>query len=335
MKHFLRITIFILASIGLVVIIQSCRKKPTIPVLTTTSVSGITPSSAVSGGNITDDGGAEITARGVCWCNTSQTPTTADSKTEDGSGKGMYTSNLTGLYPGNKYIVRAYAVNSQGTAYGDNKDFVTDQGIIFNPDLTYGTLSDIDGNTYKTIQIGAQIWMAENLRTTKFNDGAQIPLTVDNNAWISLAGAGYCWYDNNEYAYKAVYGALYNWMAVNSGKLCPTGWHVPLTAEWTTLSDQLDGVSVAGGKIKETGLTHWVSPNQGATNSSGFTGLPGGYRNTSIGAFSEIGNTGIWWSSTESSPTTATTRNTNATYASMGSYNNQKPNGFSVRCVKD
>jgi uncharacterized protein (TIGR02145 family) len=140
--------------------------------------------------------------------------------------------------------------------------------------------------------------MVKNLRTTIFNDNTTIPLVTDNTAWISLSTPGYSWYNNDEATYKATYGALYNWYAVNTGKLCPCGWHVPTDAEWTTLLSFLGGENIAGGKLKETGIIHWLNPNAGATNETGFTALPGGDR-SSNGAFYSIGEQGNWWSSTE------------------------------------
>jgi uncharacterized protein (TIGR02145 family) len=138
-------------------------------------------------------------------------------------------------------------------------------------------LKDADGNLYKVVIIGSQVWMAENLRTSRYNDGTVIPLDTDNAVWGHQIAGAYCWYNNNEVTYKNTYGAMYNWYAVSSGKLCPTGWHVPTEVEWSALSGYL-GDSIAGGKLKETGTIHWTNPNTGATNETGFTALPGGLR---------------------------------------------------------
>ena len=198
------------------------------------------------------------------------------------------------------------------------------------PDIT---VTDIDGNVYHTVTIGTQVWMLENLKVTKFNDGTAIPLVTDGTAWTNLVTAGFCWYDNNEATYKNTYGALYNWYTVNTGKLSPAGWHVPTDAEWTTLTSYLGGLSVAGGKLKETGTTHWQSPNTGATNESGFTALPAGYRYMST--FTTLGENGIFWSSTEDSNDYSWVRNIGYDRSDVERYPGFKRVGWSVRCVKD
>jgi len=294
----------------------------TLPTLTTTPVSNITENSAQSGGNVTDDGGTTVTARGVCW-STSQNPTISDSYTSDGSGTGSFSSSITGLDQNTTYYVRAYAINSVGIAYGEQ--------VSFTP---LSTVTDYDGNVYPTVTIGTQTWMAENLKTTKYNDGTAIPLVTNSTEWSNLTTPGYCWYNNDEASYKNTYGALYNWYTVNTEKLCPTGWHVPTDSEWVTLTDYLGGISVAGGKLKETGTTHWKNPNTGATNESGFTALPGGYRSND-GAFDDVGYYGSWWSSTEYSTTNAYSRRLYYNYAYFYRLYYNKKLGYSVRCVRD
>ena len=197
------------------------------------------------------------------------------------------------------------------------------------------TVTDIDGNVYNTVTIGTQVWMLENLKVTKLNDGTAIPLVTDGTAWANLTTPGFCWYDNNEATYKNTYGALYNWYTVNTGKLCPTGWHVPTDAEWTTLTSYLGGESVAGGKLKEEGTTHWQSPNTGATNSSGLTALPGGYRSGSDGYFYNFGSNGYWWSSSAYSSSDAWRWRLYYNYSYVDRSNFSKRLGYSVRCLKD
>jgi len=295
-----------------------------LPTITTTDASSITTISATSGGNISSDSGAEVTARGVCW-STSQNPTTSDSKTANGAGTGSFTSSITGLTSGRIYYVRAYATNIAGTAYGSQISFITQQ-------TSPGTVSDVDGNIYSTVTIGNQEWMAKNLKTTKYNDGTSIPLEIGSAEWGALITPAYCWYENSVTTY-GTYGVLYNWYAVNTGKLCPIGWHVPSDAEWTTLTTYLGGESVAGGKLKAT--TQWNSPNTGATNETGFTALPGGLRYYGGGAFSSIGFDGNWWSSTGTSTPFAWPRGISYNFSNVYNPNYSKRSGFSVRCLRD
>ena len=195
-------------------------------------------------------------------------------------------------------------------------------------------VTDVDGNVYHTVTIGTQVWMVENLKVTKYKDGTAIPLVTDNTAWSNLTTAGYCWFTNDALTYKNTYGALYNWYTVNTGKLCPTGWHVPTDAEWTTLTTYLGGEIAAGGKLKETGTAHWLSSNTGATNESGFAGLPGGSRNT-YGIFQTLGVLGYWWSSAEFTTDTAWYRTLSYSYGDAFRSNSAEGGGFSVRCVRD
>jgi uncharacterized protein (TIGR02145 family) len=305
-------------------------KQITLASLTTTSVTSVDLTTAVSGGNITSDGGGTITARGVCWA-TTENPTISNGLTVDGIGIGSYTSTLSALIPGTTYYVRAYATNSAGTAYGNEVSFTT---------LPAGmTVTDIDGNIYNTVSIGSQVWMAENLKTTKYNDNTTIPLVTDNNLWAVDNETGYCWYNNDISSYKDSYGALYKFYTLsassNGGKnVCPTGWHVPSSAEWVTLVNYLLGNDVAGGKLKETGTTHWLSPNTGATNESGFTALPGGYREID-GRFSNIGTGGYWWTSTWGTGGKAPLYFITNTGANLYQIPLSRNYGFSVRCIKD
>ena len=160
------------------------------------------------------------------------------------------------------------------------------------------SVKDIDGNKYKTIKIGTQTWLSENLKTTTYNDGTAIPRVKSYDAWAELSTPAYCWYSNDS-ANKEDYGALYNWYAVNTKKLCPEGWHVPSDEEWTELRTYLGDKGNAGNALKESGTSHWKSPNSDASNTTGFTGLPGGYRDYK-GPFNLLLRDAYWWSSTES-----------------------------------
>jgi uncharacterized protein (TIGR02145 family) len=207
---------------------------------------------------------------------------------------------------------------------------------VFNSNVTYGTITDQDGNIYKTVTIGTQIWMAENLRTTKYNDGIAIPLVTDGTTWRNLSTGGYCNYDNiTNIDTVATYGRLYNWYAVNTNKLAPIGWHVPTDTEWEILTYYLNGELVAGGKLKETGIVHWISPNAGATNETGFTALSGGYRLAINGMFDSIGESNHWWSVTEGSDSTAWYRGVYYLGNDVYRYAHYKQSGFSVRCLRD
>jgi uncharacterized protein (TIGR02145 family) len=196
------------------------------------------------------------------------------------------------------------------------------------------TVTDIDGNVYHTVTIGTQVWMVENLKTTKYNDGVAIPLVTDIATWAALTTPGYCWNNNDAATFKNTYGVLYNWYTVNTGKLAPAGWHVPTDSEWSVLATYLGGDSVAGGKLKEVGTTNWLSPNTSATNETGFTALPGGYRNL-FGAFFSIGGSGYWWSATVRDATYSWGRGIYYNGANVFRFDYYNRSGFSVRCVRD
>ncbi len=297
--------------------------SPLAPVVTTTIPVAASTTTGTSGGNVSSDGGSAVTARGVCW-STSPNPTIANSKTANGTGTGSFTSNITGLAVNTEYHVRAYATNSVGTSYGADYSFRTDPA----------TVTDIDNNVYTVIRIGTQLWMKENLKTTKYRTGAAITLASADAVWTALTAGGYCWYDNED-MHKADYGALYNWFAINTGNLCPTGWHVPNDdTDWTTLEYFLGGASPAGGKLKESGTTHWISPNTGATNETGFTALPGGYRRAD-GSFSDLTDTGFWWSSREFNTTDAYFKKMQFDSDKTFRAYLDKNGGMSVRCIKD
>jgi uncharacterized protein (TIGR02145 family) len=420
-------------------LITECNKEkqPTFPVLTTGSITGITHTAADAGGNITSDGGSEVTARGVCW-GTARNPTIASNKTTDGTGIGAFTSEITdltpnttyyirayaingigtaygnevsfstdpytpaelttnsitnitvvsaqldgyitndggatitdmgfcwdtktnptiasyhkfggtddgtsvssiiaGLLPGTTYYVRAYATNSEGTAYGNELSFTTRNlaGISFNPELTYSSVSDIEGNVYKTIIIGTQTWTAENLKASKYNNGDLIGTTTPALLDISRENEPkYQWaYDGNE-SLVATYGRLYTYYAVSDNRnVCPTGWHVPTDEEWRILRDFLGGEIAAGGKLKEIGLANWFEPNTDATDETGFAALPGGYRNNSYG-FNNLGFDGYWWSSTYYDITAGWAWSMEYATGNILRGRGYDLNAISVRCVKD
>jgi len=295
--------------------------------LTTTAATSIKTTSAIIGGNITDDGGASVTERGICWSLSPNPTITLSTKSIAASGLGSFTCSLSGLESGTTYFARSYATNSVGTSYGNE--------IIFTTIASRGTVTDIDGNIYHYVTIGTQAWMVENLKVTKYRDGTSISNVTDATQWSGLTTGAYCDY-NNSASNSTTKGCLYNWYAVsNSLNIAPTGWHVPTDAEWTTLTTYLGGESVAGGKLKETGTTQWTSPNTAATNESGFSALPGGYRKSTNGTFNSIGNFGFWWSASELMTTGASYRRMDYSGGSVGKGASSRTAGYSVRCLRD
>jgi Fibrobacter succinogenes major domain (Fib_succ_major). len=306
--------------------------------LTTAVPSTITYISAVSGGTITSNGGATITVSGICW-STSLNPVATGSHTTDGTITGTFPSTMTSLSQGTQYFVRAYATNSVGTAYGNELSFNT-------------KMADVDGNTYNTVTIGLQVWMAENLKTTKYSDASHtaIPNTTGDAAWAALNIPAYCWY-NNDVSNKNIYGAMYNWFTVNTGLLCPTGWHAPTDVEFQTLELSL-GMSASdvliygyagtdqGTQMKNT--TGWAAGENG-TNTSGWSALPGGYRFAGTGTFNNLGDLSYWWTNTTdlSFPTTAWYRRLDGLLPDVTTDHQvyratvDKQGGKYVRCVKD
>jgi uncharacterized protein (TIGR02145 family) len=297
-----------------------------VPTVITSGVKSITLTTASGGGIIPSDGGVAVTERGTCW-NTTGTPTIADNHTSDWTGSGQFTSTLTDLVIGTTYYVRAYAINSLGTSYGDEVVFTHSE-----------TVTDIEGNTYGVVTIGTQVWMGENLKSTKFNDGTNILYMAGGADWALSSYPVFCVY-NNESGYLTTFGALYNWFAVNTGKLCPDGWHVPTSDEVDLLIGNLGGENVAGGKLKETGTVHWSAPNSGATNSSGFTALPGGgrYNKPSYpGIFTDLRYACYLWSATEGS-SSGLAYGYELDFSRSTANKEEKPvtDGKSVRCIKN
>jgi len=299
----------------------------TAPVVTTAAVSAIGLSGATSGGNVTSAGGGTVTAKGICW-GTNPNPTIQGAHSEDGTGTGSFSSSITGLTPGTRYYVRAYATNSATTGYGEQVTF-------------YTLLGDSDGNTYRVGNIGDQVWMLENLKTTKYSGGTDINYLETDALWVGATEGGYGWYANLS-SNKNTYGALYNWFAVNSGMLCPTGWHVPSDAEYGVLEVHLGmapGVvndygwrgSTQGTVMKNT--TGWGDGN--GTNTSGFTAVPAGYRYYANGSSQGQGAYGYFWTATETDAPRAWNRLLWSDEARVSRAAVEKQAGKSVRCVKD
>lgn len=302
----------------------------TLATVTTTAVSNLTSVSGVSGGNVTNDGGSPVTARGIAW-GTSANPTVAGSHTTNGTGAGAFTSNLTGLTNGTVYYVRSYATNKAGTAYGNEIRIIT-------------PVTDVEGNVYKTTQIGNQVWMAENLRTTKYRDNTNIPHVADSVAYLTIAGPAYSWYRNRD-ANKPM-GALYTWFTVATGNLCPQGWHVPTNAEFQTMevvagvpADSVDrwgwrGTGV-GTKLKDN--VGWVNTN--GTNTLGFSAQGTGYRAWTNSEFRGRNEIGYYWTATDDAvnakPNVAYYRRLDGSSQYIYKATTGKGSGKSVRCIKN
>jgi uncharacterized protein (TIGR02145 family) len=319
--------------------------------LTTTAVLSITTITAVSGGTISSDGGSAITAKGVCWSTIANPTIASATKTNDGSGTGAFVSNITGLTTNTTYYVRGYATNSIGTSYGNQVSFTT-------ANSSNASVTDVDGNTYQSVTICSQTWTQSNLNVSKYSDGSPIPQVTDPTALVNLTTGAWCYY-NNDPASEAVYGKLYNWYAAAGiydaaslanpalrKKLAPTGWHVSTDDEWSTLINCLDpnadggnNYNAVGSKMKATGTIQagtglWESPNTGATNETGFTGLPGGFL-ANYGVFSDVGNAGHWWSSSEYNITFGWSHYLYHNDRNVFKATNSKKSGMSVRCLKD
>ena len=315
-----------------------------LPTVSTMGVTAITATTAVTGGNITDDGGSAVTARGVCW-STSHNPTTAGYHTSDGEGMGSFTSNLTGLTAGTTYFVRAYAINGNGTKYGDEVAFSTPVPFVCGTN----TVSDYEGHIYNTVQIGDQCWMKENMRATKYSDGTSIEKASVTGGSSSIR----LYYDPGQ---AANYGYLYNWPAAkgpssvsaNNQGICPTGWHVPSNGEWTQLEQYVSSQSnyrcsnnssyIAKALASTTGWNS--STNQCAVgntpasnNATGFGAVPaGGHYSIS---FDFSGDDAYFWSATESNSSYAYIRSLDYGAAIVGDGSYLKSNGVSVRCLRD
>lgn len=418
--------LFLIASILTgTLLMSSCVKDPTLPVLTTDEAIEITTISATVGGNVTEDGGAEVTARGICW-GTAAMPTLEDNFKASGTGPGEFSCIIDGLDPNTEYYARAYAENSVGVAYGNEVIFttgiappsvttgqvtgVTDNSAICSGTVTYNggapntekgicwsnspdpdlddshvsvstgpntytcTLTglssgsryyarayvkneggtgygeqvvfttkvvDIEGNMYGTVCIGNQVWMTENLKVLKYNDGSAIPNVTDNDDWKLLTTGAYCWYDNNM-NYKNTIGALYNWYAAGTGKICPTGWHVPTNEDFNNLELFL------GMNPESIDLWDWRGTDQGTqlkntigwkagengTNSSGFCAIPGGYRYGADGGFNALEKLTYYWCS-ERNDELAWYRRLDGPETGIFKGSTYKRGGKYIRCIKD
>lgn len=304
-----------------------------VPTLTTNTITGITTNSAVSGGNITADGGSPVTARGVCF-STTPNPTLADNVVNSGSGTGSFTSNLTGLQPSTLYYVRAFATNANGTAYGNQLTFTTNTpaggGCQGQTQITY------NGFTYQLVEIGSQCWFRQNLRTKQYRNGTDIPHVTNNGQWSSNTTGAYAAYDNNP-ANENTYGLLYNWhAATNSAGICPTGWRLPSDQDFCTMEAFLgitDPCLNDGWRGTDQGTRTKDNVGWNGTNTTGFSMLPAGNRQGN-GSFGNINSNGYLWTS-NGSGNDAIFRAWGGNRASIQRTSFSKQLGLSIRCVKE
>lgn len=331
-------TISILYIGVLLFLVYSCKKEEN-PVLITTEISDITDSSANSGGSITFNSEEIIFSRGVCW-STTQTPTILNEKTTDGTGVGNFESSIRGLSPNTTYFVRSYATNSIGTFYGNVISFTTQED-------SSNTFTDLrDGNIYNIVTIGSQVWMKENLRYLPNVVGPAVgSLTIPLYYVYGYDGTSVIEAKTNSNYHT--YGVLYNWIAAMNGEtssesnpsgvqgICPTGWHLPSSDEILQLGNSVGGIYIAGGKLKEMGTIHWSDPNIGATNESGFTALPSGYRWVKNEYFVNMKYEAPFWTTTDIDVEFARVYIVVYDHDAiiMPVYN--KEWGMSVRCIKD
>jgi len=296
-----------------------------LPAVLTLSPGSVMISTIEMSGEVTDDSGLKVTANGFCWSSSNQNPTTDDSITIAG-GEGTFSGIIRNLSGKTKYYIRAFATTRKGTGYG----------AVIPVETADTVVTDIDNNKYNVVQIANRMWMAENLRVTRYNNGDSIPKVTESLSWKNLSYGAYCWYGNDEAANRKTYGALYNWFVLSGERhIAPQGWHVASVFDWKFLTDSLGGGSVAGGKLKETGTAHWNNPNSGATNEFDFSALPGGYRHSADGIFKNKGTIACWWSVLPDSGSTAFYTRIYNFSTLLELENNFKTNGFSVRCVRD
>jgi uncharacterized protein (TIGR02145 family) len=292
-----------------------------LPVVITNGCSNVVMNTADLAGKVNDDGGAPVTRRGFCWSSSTAEPTTSDDTVVCSIGGGSFAISLKDLTGQTTYHLRAWATNSNGTGYGNTVSLRTIDT----------TITDIDNNLYRIVQIGTQIWMAENLRVEHYRNGDPVPVVSSNSQWSVISGGGMCWYSHDSAKY-ASYGPLYNWAAAMDQRgLSPKGWHIPSNGEWTTLITFLGGTDIAGARMKETGTAHWFEPNLGADNRSGFRGIGGGLRYTS-GHYIGLNESGLYWSS--SSGTSMLNLAYSWTRAKIDDYTLEKL-AVSIRCIKD
>jgi uncharacterized protein (TIGR02145 family) len=336
------VTLSSVISVGILFVlplIYSCKKKDeytapviptTVPVLTTKFPTKIKAREATTGGVITSNGGAEISELGVCW-DTQKDPTINNNRTIDYDEDGRFESKITGLQPFTTYYIRAYATNNAGTAYGNVFSMRT-----FH-EWSGETVSDIEGNMYRVVTINQKKWIADNLKTSRLNDGTQIQNILSGDDWKTTEQPAYCYQLNNLDSLGHIYGMLYNWHAVGTGKLCPSGWRVPSKDEYFNLIIALNP-EYAGGKLRDVDNNLWAPPNTCATNESLFSAFPAGLRDFQ-GYFSGTGSFVFFWTRTKDITNTKLAHYlsllSNICEAEVSFLGRSHNFGMPVRCLKD
>jgi uncharacterized protein (TIGR02145 family) len=318
------------------IVVLSCKKKNTIPTIETLSVSKITSQSAVIDIKLNNPSNFTITQKGILWYTTSGLnfiPNPPYYSTSESVNTNQFKSTAVNLQPNTTYYFKSYFYDHTGIHYGNEISITTppSETTQFNSSKTYGSVSDIDGNFYKTIQIGNQTWMAENLKVSKFNDGTVISEIQLPNVFNNLGQPHWCYYDDNP-LYENPYGKLYNSIVVSNTKnVCPTGWHVPTNQDILELNNSISSYNNVG-VLKSTGYNFWDSPNPYATNETGFSAIGSGQRGTIFEGFKTF--FGIWTKDTF--------------YAVIGNYGTEpwaefslvpedawSSEGYSIRCIKN
>ena len=320
-----------------------------IPTIQTLVPRHVNLNSAVCGGEVLLEGASPVNRRGVCW-STDEPPTVSDQVADGGEGSGYFTVDLKGLAINTVYVARAFAINSEGTAYGDMVSFKT---------WAEGEFADYDENVYPSVVIGEQTWMKKNLRVTHYADGRPIQEVSSNWGELPAGSKAYCW-PNNDSTYADPYGALYTWGAAMDGAgsddsnpgevqgVCPDGWHLPSDKEWQELEvfigmtpEEADSAGYNrergdgfGGRLKEGGYLHWRNPNSDASNYTGFTAVAAGRRGPD-GGFRSLSRSASFWTSTEFAPANAWSRGLNYNNSYINRSSDGKGDGASVRCVKN
>jgi uncharacterized protein (TIGR02145 family) len=308
----------------------SCKKQDEglLPVVNIVSLSALTDNSVNFGCALSNNSGAVVSVQGVCW-STSENPTISDNKTSDSLGRySRFRSSITELTPVTVYYVRAYVTINDKTSYSEQQSFTT-----------LNTVKDNEGNEYHTVKIGSQIWMKENLKVTKFQNGDDIGTTDPPTLNTSRENEPkYQWLMPGDDDYLQTYGRLYTWYtAVDPRNVCPSGWHIPDNGNWHVLLASLYSTVSAGAKMKEAGTAHWTNENTQATNVSGFTALPAGFR-LEDGEFSGTGSSTVFWSSDfySQSQGMCVMLTSWSSYANVdGGSSSEKIYGYSIRCIKD